>query len=179
MKEERRDLWHFLNDPKEDRDVTALVITTNGFVKGNGSAVMGRGCAAEAKRRFPGIEYDLGKSIIKNGNITSIISDDPLIVAFPVKSGELWVTEDCKLSKILPQYRERFSQDDKVPGWMLEASSVLIFESAIQLVALANEFGWKRIIVPRPGCGAGGLKWESVRPILFPIFDDRFIIVHI
>ena len=29
-------------------------ITTNGFVRKNGTAVMGRGCAREAATRFPG-----------------------------------------------------------------------------------------------------------------------------
>lgn len=179
MKEAHQDLWHFLNDLKEDRDTTALVITTNGFVKNNGSAMMGCGCAAEAKRRYPGIEYDLGKSITENGNVTSIISNEPVIVAFPVKPESLWIDEDKDFLEILPQYRGQFSRREKVSGWMLKASLSLITKSAIQLVSLADENGWKRIVVPRPGCGAGGLKWEYVCSLISPILDDRFIVVHI
>lgn len=34
------------------------------------------------------------------------------------------------------------------------------------------------LILPRPGCGNGRLRWEDVRKILEPILDDRFTVVR-
>lgn len=53
----------------------------------------------------------------------------------------------------------------------------LIRRSATELVALAGREGWTWVALPRPGCGGGGLQWSEVRPLLFPILDDRFVAV--
>lgn len=54
----------------------------------------------------------------------------------------------------------------------------LIRQSAIELRQLADQRGWQMIVVPRPGCGGGGLNWQEVRPLLADLLDERFIIVH-
>jgi len=53
----------------------------------------------------------------------------------------------------------------------------LIRQSARQLVEMADKFGWGSVVLPRPGCGNGGLDWDDVRPILEAILDDRFTVV--
>jgi hypothetical protein len=53
----------------------------------------------------------------------------------------------------------------------------LIERSCRELAALADSLGWPEVILPRPGCGTGGLEWSEVRPLLSRHFDRRFRII--
>ena len=55
----------------------------------------------------------------------------------------------------------------------------LIERSARELAALADKAGWTMVVVPRPGCGGGGLSWHDVRRLLEPHFDDRFLVITV
>lgn len=135
----------------------ALCVTTNGVVKKNGDAVMGKGIALEAKERFPTLPTILGRKLASSGNNVHYLChanvgaelNSVALISFPTKH----------------HWRER-------------ASLELIKRSAYQLVKLADKNGWEKIILPRPGCGNGGLVWATeVRPVLEPVLDDRFHVI--
>lgn len=54
----------------------------------------------------------------------------------------------------------------------------IIQRSACELRELAESEQWSRVVVPRPGCGFGGLDWSTVRPQLEPFFDERFTLIQ-
>jgi hypothetical protein len=151
-------------------DYDAVVITTNGYVKKNGEAVMGKGIALEARNRYPLLAQDLGDMLTKHGNnVFGFCYDENLwIITLPVK----------------PEY----GPNGEV-GWRAKASIKLIEQSVWQLAGQHPFYGLLRnlgdaglnlekIIMPRPGCGNGGLKWEDVKPVIEPYLDDRFTVME-
>lgn len=144
------DLWKIGNPD-------ARVITTNGFLKANGECVMGRGCAMEARDRYPGLSKRIGDRIAETGNHAYVFDvDEPWqLVTFPVKPA-------------------RGSNGE--PGFMCPAELGIIEASAWRVAIMAETFGWQEIVMPRPGSGNGRLKWADVKRVLGPILDDRFIV---
>jgi hypothetical protein len=140
-----------------DQGCDALVITTNGYVRKDGRAVMGRGIAKEAADRFLELPGQLGTALRKEGNHCFVFAYQPYdIVAFPVKP--------------------IFGPNGE-PGWRARAEIPLIETSARELVKLADRYDWTDVLMPRPGCGFGSLKWAQVKPVISPILDDRFTAV--
>jgi hypothetical protein len=137
MREMQADLW------KVDADIR--VITTNGTVKRNGKAVMGRGCAAEARKRYRGIAGRLGEYLTFNGNRPFRLYRD--LVTLPVKH-----------------------------NWWEKEDPDLIVQSVKYMVAEVEYYD--RVVMPRPGCGNGGLDWADVKPLIEPYLDDKFTVVH-
>lgn len=138
-------LWEYPADVR--------VITTNGFVKNNGLAVMGRGCALEAAKKYPQFPYYLGTRIKEHGlSVEQFGFDDGIVLAFPVKH-----------------------------NWYENADKDLIIKSTFQLIEIADKQHnpkWNVILMPRPGCGNGNLSWDGeVKPILEEILDDRFHVI--
>lgn len=158
-----------------DLHCDALCITTNGFVKANGACVMGKGCAYQLTQYDPSVVFTLGKLIESNGNIVQIIDHYQIpVIAFPVKPVKAVST---KPQDAVKHMRNKFNYGDTIPGWACTADIAIIIQSAHDLVKLTNQHGWKTVLIPRPGCGAGELDWDDVYPILNEILDDRFYAV--
>lgn len=137
------DLWEV------DADLRA--ITTNGDVNRFGAAIMGRGCAREARERISGLEYHFAMLLRRHGNRVMRLTkpiEGAALASFPVKH-----------------------------HWNERADPALIRRSARQIVALATKFGYRRVLIPRSGCGNGSLRWIDVRPILAEVLDDRFYVI--
>lgn len=153
MREATGDLWAM--------GIDVICITTNGTVRRHGTmghryrGVMGRGVALQAKQRYPHLEEALGMSVHGLGNHVDIIrdqhaSDDDhtILVSFPVKH-----------------------------QWHETADLKLIARSCYELMAKVLEHDWMDVILPRPGCGNGGLTWEQVGEICYRILGDQVIVV--
>lgn len=145
MKEIHGDMFAYLG-----RDKFRLCITTNGFVKNDGTAVMGRGNARKAVQVFQE-EYNvnlpetLGKALQRDGNVMHRLTTQ--LYTFPVKE-----------------------------HWADKAKIKLIRKSAQALNELAKAHLDKIFILPRPGCGNGGLKWEKVRQEVKFLPDNVWVI---
>lgn len=160
----------------------AICITTNGFVKKNGEAVMGRGCAKRVAELRPELPQLLGNDIRTYGNRvhTHGFTSGPLsgltLVMFPVKCERFKSRPATKLENfVVGRMVKRFKPGDMIPGWACKADLLIIERSADQLVNLADERNWSKVVLPRPGCGCGELSWQNeVKPLLEGILDDRF-----
>lgn len=147
MKELHGSIWiHFLAPDH------FVCITTNGTIKKNGDAVMGRGNAKQAKIVVPLIDRYLGKYLKLNGNTPGYLKvlTMPAIVIFPVKH-----------------------------NWWEEADRKLILKSRAWLVQEAEAHPEKTFHLPRPGCGNGKLDWERDVKRLVSDLPDNVIVHHI
>lgn len=143
--EHEGDLW--------DVSADAIVITTNGVVRADGAAVMGRGCAKEAADRFPALPYKLGKRLEEYGNIPFLFEEyDRPVITLPVKH-----------------------------HWRGPALMELIGRTLPCMVSLVGQAGYLIVAMPRPGCGNGRLPWEFVKPSMDYYLSEtvtRFIVCH-
>lgn len=151
----------------------AVCITTNGFIKKNGEAVMGKGCALKAAQLVPKLPIRLAYHLKLGGNkVYKLTRGKIALVSFPVKPAwrEYNVPEDA-----VSHMRNRFHVGQQIPGWASTAIPKIIIISAHQLVELTDREGWSKVVLPRPGCGAGELEWSEIKPLIEKILDDRFV----
>lgn len=142
LNEVNRDIWTY------HADGNYVVIPTNGTVKKNGEAVMGRGLAFQAAWRFSNLSQVLGTHLLSGGNNVYAFPAYRLIT-FPVKH-----------------------------HWHEAADLELIEKSFQQLVPKANQLGKFPVVLPRVGCGNGRLLWENVRPVAERYLNDNFVVTY-
>lgn len=139
------DIWELYDAGK------VVCITTNGHRKKNGEAVMGRGTARQAVRRWPKLTKALGELIRRKGNVVQLVH--PRLLAFPVKG----IDGISDGTNVVAHKRRQFPSGSAVPGWALKVDLDIIRRSLAELAESREEYGWKQIYLPRPGCGAGEL----------------------
>jgi hypothetical protein len=184
MRELKGDLWKLAAELKPD----AVVISTNGFVKASGHAVMGRGCALEAAKRWPDLPLLLGHLLMNDTlrvqrltNTSRYLASSTgvqlpyQLIAFPVKPREFRVAFDK--SNVVAHMRKDFQRGQIAPGWASIADPMLIQQSAFQLRTMIEQHSWTVALCPRFGAGAGGLQWDEVQLLIQDILDDRVIVV--
>lgn len=125
-----------------------VCITTNSNVSTSGRAIMGKGIALIAKKLVPDLPKLLAKhKEYKQALPVVIMHNDVELISFPTKHN-WWEQSDMELIKRSANYLQEWIRDMD-----------------------------KKVYLPKPGCGAGGLKWAAVKHELEKILDDRFIVV--
>lgn len=147
MREVLADMWTLQDELAPD---VFTCITTNNTVADSGAAVMGAGVALGARMRYPGIQFELAR-LIKNDK-------------YDVRS--MWKTDDGATILNFPV---------KYEVWK-PATIELVQKSVDELVVLAGKHPKATFILPRPGCGVGGLTWEEVKPICERLPDNVWVI---
>jgi len=149
MREAVGNLWDYV------KPCAVIGISGNGRTNSAGHAVMGRGCAREARDRFPGIDKRLGMMINRHGS---------RCFRFLMRDYE---TESAWTLVSIPVKYD----------WREPADLLLIAQSCEQLSEMADKFAWSEVITVRLGCGLGALTWDIVQPIMADWLDDRFLIL--
>lgn len=125
-----------------------IVIATNGQVKSNGQAIMGKGIALEAAELFPRLPADLGRRLEVEGNKVFLFCTYGLIT-FPTKE-EYYKPSSIKLIE----------------------NGLKTLNNLVLSTKLKGE-----ILLPRLGCGNGRLSWGTIRPLCENYLKtDQFII---
>lgn len=138
----------------------AIVCTTNKIVKANGELVMGVGIALDFKKKFPFLPKKWGEILNKRGQNQGII-----------------------VSQVFDIFNENGSQKYVVAfptkqDWRNDSDITLIRKSSQQLKFLVDALGLKKVLMTRPGCGMGKLKWDDVKKEIGGFLDDRFYVIE-
>lgn len=141
-----------LSLPRGPRE--AVCVTTNGMVRADGRAVMGRGIAKEADDRFH-LAADLARLLKRHGN----------------RAFDLGVRSDGT------GHEARVLTLPTKGDWRMPSDPALVRRSLAEVVRLCDDLGVTRCYLPCPGCANGGLDWKTqVRPICEELLDDRFTV---
>lgn len=151
------DFWSHLDQNRDIYD--AICCTTNTVVKLNGELVMGAGIAKDFANEYKWLPKHWGERLEQHPNKYSSKIRSTLLVTL------------MKVKPHLVFLQTKFH-------WKDPSNISTIHDSMNQLYEFANTVGWKKILLPRPGCKNGGLSWkDEVQPLLKG-WDDRFVIIN-
>lgn len=158
--------------------VSAIVITTNGFTKSNGEAVMGRGIAEQFKNMCPELPRILGSKLIQHGNNVHFLKQmgKTRIYSFPVKAEGMKLERPEQKGLIVSHARYKFSVGMYVPGFALKADIAIIERSLKQLAQVHVQDGLSSVIIPIVGCGAGELSFngDGIHDLMMEHLNEHF-----
>ena len=158
--------------------VSAIVITTNGFTKSNGEAVMGRGIAEQFKNMCPELPRILGSKLIQHGNNVHFLRQmgKTRIYSFPVKAEGMKLERPEQKGLIVSHARHKFSVGMYVPGFALKADVAIIERSLKQLAQVHVQDGLSSVIIPIVGCGAGELSFngDGIHDLMTEHLNEHF-----
>ena len=128
-----------------------VVVPTNTSIRKDGRAVMGAGLAKDAAERFPDLPQELATHINRWKERIYVNSS---VICLPTKRD--W-RAPSKLDLIMQGCHE--------------------LVEFVRLMTLLNYY--RPIVLPKIGCGFGGLDWErQVRPVVDCILEDnRFVFI--
>lgn len=135
-----------------EQSYKGLCCTTNCVVKNDGTLVMGAGIAKQFSDKFPHLPLTWGKQVKNLGKPHVLFSKihTQWLIGIPTKI-----------------------------HWRDNSSLELISQSLQQLVTVSNALGLDSVLLTRPGCGLGGLNWDTmVRQMASHILDNRFTVIH-
>jgi hypothetical protein len=144
-----------------------IVIPINGYIRKDGTAVMGRGLAYQVQAKYPELPQKLGK-------ILDEIYQHKHILGTPIKNGT-----NIPVSNI-PEYLIFFPVKY---NWWESANLALIEQSCKSLLEhihynMALQQSDYPIYLPHVGCGYGKLSWHVVEPVLNKYLnnEEKFVI---
>lgn len=171
MKELQTDLWSLVGK------VDVLCITTNGDLRKDGWAVMGKGCAGEANQKWA-VGHLLGRLLREKGNFPH-----PLGLIYPDGSYRLPTTPTGAIdTKILWDVKRETAGTllmsfPTKEHWRDDSNLDLIEHSLILLRGIHDGLMPATVALPRPGCQNGNLSWDEVRPLVDQYLNDWFWII--
>ena len=140
------DLWNELG--KAD----LLLVTGNGAIRMDGAVVMGRGAAAYAKERFPGVDLEFGRLIREQGEFM------PQLRCFVFGFVLAAPTQYHPVTR-LGLFQVKYL-------WSEKADPDLIMDSIVALRSFLSFNFFRRVVMNYPGIGNGGLSIKDVAPLV-------------
>ena len=145
------------------RDYDVVCCTTNTCTNNKNELVMGRGIAYLFKHEWPELPKIWGEKILKTKP-----RELPLVFVESVLTGSGLCGTGNKVKYLVAFPTKK--------DWRQDSILEVIHNSAKQLDYLADVFGWKSVLLPKPGCCNGGLSWENVK-LVISFLDERFWIL--
>lgn len=139
------------------KNYDACCVTCNAVIKKSGELVMGAGIAKEFNYKLPGLAKYWGEKLIK---LEKRHGCKPLIMITKASSFGL------AFEPLLVYFKTK-------EHWQDQSFLSLIISSMEDLCDYIDLIGWKKILLPAPGCTNGGLSWENeVYPAIKHYLDD-------